>query len=104
MAAWLDAYFAGLNPPIDFPLAPAGTPFQLKTWGRLREVPYGTTTTYGQLAGGTSARAVGSAVGRNPISILIPCHRVVGAGGSLIGYAAGIERKQALLELEGVLM
>ena len=106
---WLDAYFAGTEPGELPPLAPAGTPFQKAVWDLLLEIPRGETTTYGQLADtlsrrwgrGTSPRAVGSAVGRNPISILIPCHRVVGADGSLTGYAGGLERKQWLLTLEG---
>ncbi len=100
--AWLDAYFAGQNPPVDVPLRPHGTDFQRRVWRALGEIPYGQTATYGQLAEqlGSSPRAVGSAVGRNPLSLLIPCHRVVGADGSLTGYAGGIERKKALLTLE----
>ena len=72
-------------------------------WDRLREIPYGGTVTYGELAAqlGTSARAVGGAVGRNPVSLIVPCHRVLGAGGRLTGYAGGIDRKRALLALEG---
>ena len=106
--AWLEGYFAGEHPgPGDFPLPlrPAGSPFQQAVWERLCQIPYGTVTTYGALAqglGGVSPRAVGNAVGRNPISILIPCHRVVGAGGSLTGYAGGLERKLWLLQHEGV--
>ena len=104
---WLERYFAGENPgPVPVPLAPAGTPFRRAVWARLRELPRGQTTTYGALARDmglhpSSARAVGGAVARNPISILIPCHRVVGAGGGLTGYAGGLERKAALLRLEG---
>ncbi|MDR1152036.1 MAG: methylated-DNA--[protein]-cysteine S-methyltransferase [Bifidobacteriaceae bacterium] len=112
LRSWLDAYFAGENPAIDFPLAPRGTPFQQRVWSILRQIPYGETTTYGDIAsrltaqsasGRTSARAVGGAVGHNPISLVIPCHRVIGATGSLTGYAGGLDRKTALLTLEGVL-
>ena len=84
-------------------MKPQGTAFQRQVWDRLLEIPYGKTVTYGELAkalGCKSAQAVGGAVGRNPISILIPCHRVVGAGGKLTGYAGGIEKKQFLLALE----
>lgn len=101
--AWLERYFAGERPVIDFPLAPEGTEFQKRVWALLREIPYGETVSYGQLAarlGCPSARAVGAAVGRNPISLLIPCHRVLGADGSLTGYAGGLERKRRLLALE----
>jgi methylated-DNA-[protein]-cysteine S-methyltransferase len=82
-----------------------GTPFQLKVWARLRLIGYGETTSYGEIAAGlgksmAASRAVGLAVGRNPIPIVIPCHRVVGANGTLTGYAGGLERKQVLLELE----
>ena len=104
-ARWLDAYFAGRAPdPSDLPLAPAGTPFQKTVWRALRDIPFGRTVTYGQLAEllGTSPRAVGGAVGRNPISIVVPCHRVVGTDGSLTGYAGGLEAKRFLLALEGV--
>ena len=100
---WLDAYFAGERPDAaDVPLAPRGTAFQLRVWDALLSIPYGETRTYGELAAelGSSPRAVGAAVGRNPISVIIPCHRVLGAGGSLTGYAGGLDRKQALLELE----
>ena len=108
-AAWLDAYFAKAPLPALPPLAPQGSPFRQAVWKLLLEIPRGQTTTYGALAQklrnqGISAapQAVGGAVGHNPISILIPCHRVVGAGGSLTGYAGGIAAKQQLLELEGV--
>lgn len=101
---WLDAYFRGENPAMDLPLAPEGTEFQKQVWQLLGQIPYGQVTTYGALARelseGMSAQAVGQAVGRNPISILIPCHRVIGAKGQLTGYAWGIEKKQWLLEHE----
>ena len=104
--AWLDRYFSGEKPsPAELPLAPAGTPFQRAVWEKLQAIPWGSVTTYGALArelDGASPRAVGGAVGRNPISIVIPCHRVVGADGSLTGYAGGIDRKLWLLEREGV--
>ena len=102
---WLDAYFAGRDPGFTPPLRPAGTPFRQQVWNALLEIPYGQTTTYGALArrlSVASAQAVGGAVGHNPISLIIPCHRVVGSSGSLTGYAGGIERKEALLRLEGV--
>ena len=101
---WLDAYFAGERPDIGrVPLDPAGTDFQRRVWQALTGIPYGETFSYGDLARrlGSSARAVGAAVGRNPISILIPCHRVLGKTGGLTGYAGGLERKVALLTLEG---
>lgn len=99
---WLDDYFAGKAPETLPKLAPRGTEFQKAVWQTLLEIPRGGTTTYGAIAKalGSSPRAVGGAVGRNPISILIPCHRVMGAQGSLTGYAGGIERKKALLKLE----
>jgi len=107
---WLDAYFSGKDPGPAPPLNPEGTPFQKQVWTLLTTIPYGETTTYGGLARRlseagrkTSPRAVGSAVGRNPISILIPCHRVVGADGTLTGYAAGTDKKTALLTLEGAI-
>lgn len=102
---WLEQYFAGEQPsPGLLPLAPAGTPFQQRVWQQLLTIPYGKTVTYGDIAKAlnSSPRAVGSAVGRNPISIIVPCHRVLGSSGSLTGYAGGVERKTALLELEGV--
>ena len=101
---WLDAYFAGRRPDAGLlPLAPRGTAFQQAVWRELQRIPYGETTTYGALAArlGSSARAVGSAVGRNPLSILIPCHRVLGADGCLTGYAGGLANKEKLLRLEG---
>lgn len=100
---WLDAYFAGERPGVvDVPLAPRGTAFQRRVWDALLAIPYGETRTYGELAAalGSSARAVGSAVGKNPVSVIIPCHRVLGAGGSLTGYAGGLDRKRALLAFE----
>jgi len=101
----LAEYFAGQRTQFDLPLAPSGTAFQRDVWRALEMIPSGTTTSYGELARslGTpqSVRAVGAAVGRNPISIVIPCHRVVGSTGSLTGYAGGLERKRALLALEG---
>lgn len=107
---WLDRYFAKEVPDEAPRLHLMGSDFQRRVWGLLAEIPYGQTTTYGQLAQElgrrygvrTSARAVGGAVGRNPVSIIVPCHRVVGADGSITGYAGGLDRKRALLELEGV--
>ncbi|NYD42466.1 methylated-DNA--[protein]-cysteine S-methyltransferase [Nocardioides panaciterrulae] len=101
----LRAYFAGELEEFDLPLAPAGTPFQAKVWEQLRTIPYGETLTYGQIAlrlglTGHGSRAVGLANGRNPIPIVVPCHRVIGANGTLTGYAGGLARKQTLLELE----
>ena len=108
-AVWLDAYFAKAPLPALPPLAPQGSPFRQAVWRLLLEIPYGTVTTYGALARtlrgqgiSAAAQAVGGAVGHNPISILIPCHRVVGSDGSLTGYAGGVANKQFLLELEGV--
>lgn len=121
--AWLDAYFAGKRPPETPPLHLLGTPFQLEVWNLLLAIPYGQTTSYGALAQElerqrvrcaealgqrpdgqypprTSARAVGGAVGHNPVSIVVPCHRVLGSNGSITGYAGGLERKRALLALE----
>lgn len=107
---WLDAYFAGTPlPPSTVPLAPFGSSFRQAVWAKLLEIPYGELTTYGAIAkqlkaerGKASALAVGGAVGHNPISIIIPCHRVVGAGGNLTGYAGGLDKKVWLLEHEGV--
>jgi methylated-DNA-[protein]-cysteine S-methyltransferase len=100
----LDEYFAGKRKHFDLTVDPAGTPFQRGVWRALQKIPYGTTTNYGALAqrlGKPSAsRAVGAANGRNPISIVIPCHRVIGANGDLTGYAGGMDRKAALLRLE----
>ncbi len=107
---WLDRYFAGERPESgELPLVFRGSEFQQAVWEELRRIPYGETVTYGDLAAAlarqgrrTSARAVGGAVGRNPISIIVPCHRVAGAGGGLTGYAGGLERKTWLLRHEGV--
>jgi methylated-DNA-[protein]-cysteine S-methyltransferase len=100
----LDEYFAGARRVFELPLDPSGTAFQRRVWDELLRVEYGTTTTYGALArriGRPSAiRAVGAANGRNPISIVVPCHRVIGASGDLTGYGGGLDRKRALLELE----
>ena len=100
-------YLAGARRDFDLPLAPQGTPFQQRVWAALREIPYGQTRSYRELALAAGSprgyRAVGMANHRNPIPILIPCHRVVGADGSLTGYAGGLELKRKLLELEGVL-
>jgi len=103
---WLDAYFAGEKPEVSaLSLSPKGTAFQQAIWRELLRIPYGTTETYGSIAEGlgSSARAVGRAVGRNPLSIFIPCHRVLAADGSLTGYAGGLENKEKLLRLEGVI-
>ena len=110
---WIADYFAGKNPVCGFELNPRGTGFQKNIWELLLQIPYGQVVTYGELAGRyakkmgierMSAQAVGGAVGHNPISLLIPCHRVVGSNGSLTGYAGGIEKKSMLLALEGVNM
>lgn len=100
----LPAYFAGQLRDFDVPLATAGTPFQASVWAALREVPYGSTCSYADLAAAigrpTAVRAVGAANGRNPVCLVVPCHRVVGRGGALTGYAGGVERKAFLLDLE----
>jgi methylated-DNA-[protein]-cysteine S-methyltransferase len=102
--AQLLAYFAGELQRFELPLAPRGTAFQLSVWAALLEIPYGSTTTYSELAeaiGRPSAcRAVGAANGRNPLAVIIPCHRVIGAAGALTGYGGGLERKRRLLALE----
>ena len=103
-ARWLDVYFSGKDPDILPPLHPQGSPFRQAVWNILLTIPRGQTMTYGEIArrlGVRSAQAVGGAVGHNPISILIPCHRVVGSDGSLTGYAGGFDRKTRLLQLEG---
>lgn len=106
---WLDRYFRGEAPAMTIPLAAEGTPFQKRIWQFLLEIPYGATASYGELAKKAakamgkekmSSQAVGGAVGRNPISIIIPCHRCIGADGTLTGYAGGLERKQWLLDHE----
>ncbi len=109
---WLDIYFSGNEPDTEITIRFSGTDFQIEVWEIIRSIPYGRIVTYGQIAdilarrrgiGRVSARAVGGAVGRNRISIIVPCHRVIGSDGSLTGYAGGMERKTALLKLEGVL-
>lgn len=108
---WLDRYFGGEAPGFTPPLLLTGSPFRLAVWNRLLQIPYGQTATYGEISAALgeepgkrsrAAQAVGGAVGHNPISIIVPCHRVVGSGGSLTGYAGGIDKKRALLTLEGV--
>ena len=103
--ACLDAYFKGKSQDLfNLPLAPIGTDFEKRVWVYLQSIPYGQTVTYGQIAQDLqvpSAQAIGGAVGRNPWSILVPCHRVLGAGKRLTGYAAGVEKKAWLLEHEG---
>lgn len=107
---WLERYFQGSDPGPLPRVNPRGTEFRQRVWHLLAEIPYGELTTYGQLAkrleqqtgSRASSRAVGGAVGHNPISIILPCHRVVGASGSLTGYAGGVQKKIALLELEGI--
>ena len=108
---WLDLYFSGSVPDFTPPLHPIGSDFRQEVWALLLQIPYGKTTTYGALAAQLaekhgqrrmSAQAVGGAVGHNAISIIIPCHRVVGADGSLTGYAGGVDKKRFLLTLEGV--
>ena len=106
---WLDVYFSGQQPDFTPPLHPVGSPFRQAVWTLLLQIPYGQTTTYGALArqlaaqigaARVSAQAVGGAVGHNAVSLIIPCHRVVGTNGSLTGYAGGLDRKIKLLELE----
>lgn len=103
-ARQLREYFAGDRTDFDVPLAASGTPFQQRVWDALREIPYGETASYRELAERigqpTAARAVGLANGKNPISIIVPCHRVIGAAGALTGYGGGLERKRQLLDLE----
>ena len=107
--SWLEGYFSGNKTPIMIPLQPKGTIFQERVWQILQEIPYGEMMTYGEIAqiiakekgvATFSAQAVGQAVGKNPISILVPCHRVVGKNGALTGYAGGIHRKEQLINLE----
>lgn len=102
----LNEYFAGRRQTFEIDLAPDGTPFQLAVWNALLEIPYGTTVSYGDITRSvgrplTAARAVGAANGSNPIPVVIPCHRVIGADGSLTGYGGGLEIKRRLLALEG---
>ena len=106
---WLESYFSGEQTPIKIPLQPKGTVFQEEVWKILQEIPYGETMTYGEIAqriakekgvATYSAQVVGQAVGKNPISILIPCHRVLGKNGALTGYAGGVHRKEQLLRIE----
>ena len=106
---WLETYFSGKAPDFTPPLHAAGSAFQTEIWDTLLTIPFGRTMTYGEIAGliarrhglqHMSAQAVGGAVGRNPVSIIIPCHRVIGSNGALTGYAGGIERKKWLLEME----
>ena len=107
---WLETYFSGREPDFLPPLHPIGSPFRQAVWKRLLQIPYGQTVSYGAIADGlaassgrrVSAQAVGGAVGHNEISVIIPCHRVVGTNGSLTGYAGGLEKKVRLLTLEGV--
>ena len=101
----LKEYFAGERTSFDVPLALTGTPFQQRVWTALQDIPYGETTTYGELAASLglvpgASRAVGLANGKNPVSIIVPCHRVVGSTGSLTGYGGGLDRKQRLLDHE----
>lgn len=107
---WLDIYFSGKNPEFIPAINPAGTDFQKLVWKMILEIPYGKTTTYGEIArkiaeiknvSRMSAQAIGGAVGKNPIAIIIPCHRVVGKNGNMTGYAYGVDKKTALLEIEG---
>ena len=103
--AQLGAYFAGERRSFDVALQPAGTPFQQRVWAELSRIPYGETISYAELAKRVGSpngfRAVGQANGRNPISVIVPCHRVIGANGSLAGYGGGADRKRFLLDLEG---
>jgi methylated-DNA-[protein]-cysteine S-methyltransferase len=101
----LKEYFAGERTKFDVPLALSGTPFQRRVWTALQDIPYGETTTYGELAASLglvpgASRAVGLANGKNPVSIIVPCHRVIGSTGSLTGYGGGLDRKQRLLDHE----
>ena len=106
---WLDQYFVGQVPTMMIPLAPQGTTFQQKVWSQLQHIPYGTSLTYGELSQRVfnspipkGAQAIGSAVGANPISLIIPCHRVLGKGNALTGYTGGLSIKRALLSIENI--
>jgi methylated-DNA-[protein]-cysteine S-methyltransferase len=106
VAGQLEAYFAGDLKEFTVPLAPSGTAFQLAVWTELTKIPYGSTVSYGDIARAlgkrlVASRAVGLANGANPISVIVPCHRVIGSDGSLTGYGGGLDRKQLLLQLEG---
>jgi methylated-DNA-[protein]-cysteine S-methyltransferase len=107
LASQLEAYLEGKRRAFVLPLAAAGTSFQRRVWEEIARIPFGATLTYAELAARAGApgavRAAGAATGRNPLSIVVPCHRVIGSDGTLTGYAGGIERKRRLLELEGVL-
>ena len=107
-AAELDAYFAGALRQFSVPLDLRGTAFQRQVWKLLQGIPYGETRSYGQIAGTlgrpTASRAVGRAIGTNPVAIIVPCHRVIGANGGLVGYGGGLDRKQALLDLEATVL
>jgi methylated-DNA-[protein]-cysteine S-methyltransferase len=104
VSSQLSEYFSAARTEFELPLAPSGSPFQLQVWSALRDIPYGETISYGELARRidqpSAARAVGMANGCNPISVIVPCHRVIGANGTLTGYGGGIERKRLLLDLE----
>lgn len=104
----LREYFEGRRFDFDLRLAPVGTPFQIRVWDELRAIPAGSTDTYGAIAArlgqGSASRAVGAAVGRNPLSVIVPCHRVVGSNGTLTGYAGGLDRKRWLLDHEAAAM
>ena len=106
-ARQLGDYLAARRRVFDLPLAPAGTPFQMRVWNEIARIPYGATLSYAELArladAPGAARAAGAATGRNPLSIIVPCHRVVGSAGDLTGYAGGLERKTRLLQIEGAI-
>ncbi|MBE6111855.1 MAG: methylated-DNA--[protein]-cysteine S-methyltransferase [Peptococcaceae bacterium] len=103
----LEEYFAGIRASFSLPLAPEGTEFQKSVWQQLEAIPFGETRTYGQIAAAAgnpkACRAAGGAIHKNPIAIMIPCHRVIGADGSLTGFASGLDVKEALLRLEGII-
>ncbi len=108
---WLDEYFSGRKPEFDLPIKLSGTPFRNMVWERLKSIKYGQTVTYGEIAeeaarlsgkSKMSAQAVGGAVGKNPIAIIVPCHRVLGKNGKITGYAGGVDKKAELLKIEGI--